>query len=57
MRAYGVMGHELADDLFREHGIETATNVDRRQFIMLALVICFEFCALAREVSLFGVCL
>jgi hypothetical protein len=55
MGAYGVMGHELVGDLFRERGIEAATNIDRHQFLMLALVICSEFRALALEVGLFGV--
>jgi hypothetical protein len=57
MRAYRVMGHELVGDLFRERGIEAATNVDCHQFFMLALDVCSEFCALAREVGLFSVCL
>ena len=57
MRAYGVMGHELVGDLFRERGIEATTNVDCHQFLMLALVVCSEFRALTREVGLFGVCL
>ena len=57
MRAYGVMGHELVSDLFRERGVEAATNVDCHQFLMLALVVCSEFHALTREVGLLGVCL
>ena len=57
MRAYGVMGHELVGDLFRERGIEAATNVDCHQFLTLPPVVCSEFRALAREGSLFGICL
>jgi hypothetical protein len=57
MCAYRVMGHELVGDLFCERGIEAATNVDCPQFLMLALVVCSEFHALTRQVSLFGVCL
>jgi hypothetical protein len=30
MRAYRVMGHELVGDLFRERGIEAATNVPNK---------------------------
>jgi hypothetical protein len=55
--ANGVVGHELAGDLFRKRGIEATTSVDCRQFLMLALVVCSEFHALTREVGLFGVCL
>jgi hypothetical protein len=51
------MGHELVGDLFRERRIKAPTNVDCRQFLMLALVVCSEFRALTREVGLFGVCL
>ena len=57
MRAYRVMGHELITDVFCERGVEAATNVDRHQFLMLALVVCSEFHALTREVGLFGICL
>jgi hypothetical protein len=38
MRAYRVMGHELVGDLFRERGIEAATNVDCHRFPMLLKV-------------------
>ncbi len=31
-----VMGHELIRDLFRERRIEAASDVDRRQFPVLA---------------------
>jgi hypothetical protein len=55
--AYGVMGHELVGDLFRERRIKAPTNVDCRQFLLLALVVWSEFRALTREVGLFGVCL
>ena len=55
MRAYGVMGHELVGNLFCERGIEATTNVDCHQFLMLPSVVCSEFRALAREVSLFGI--
>jgi len=51
------MGHELVSDLFREGGIEAPTNVDRRQFLVLAFVIRSEFRALAPEVGFLGVCL
>jgi len=39
MRAYGVMGHELVSDLFREGRIEAPTNVDRRQFLVCGAAI------------------
>jgi hypothetical protein len=51
------MGHELLGDLFRERRIESATDVDLHQFLVLALVVCFEFCALTLKFGLFGVCL
>jgi hypothetical protein len=53
MRADGGIGHKLVGDLFCERRIEAATNVDCHQFLMLALVVCSEFRALAREVGLF----
>jgi hypothetical protein len=56
MRAYRVMGHELIRDLFRERRIEAAIDIDRREFLVLAQVVYFEFRALKREVGLFGVC-
>src|ERR1700722_15534609 len=54
MRAYCVMGHGVVGDLSRERRIEAATNVDRHQFLVLALVICFEFGALTLKFGLFG---
>ena len=39
MCAYRVMGHELIRDPFRERRIEAALNVDRREFLVLALVV------------------
>jgi len=47
----------LVGGLFRERWIEAATNIDRHQFLVLALVVCFEFRALTLEFGLFGVCL
>jgi hypothetical protein len=55
VRAYGVMGHELLGDLFRERGIEAAANVNCHQFLMLARIVCLEFRALTREVGPFCV--
>lgn len=46
MRAQRVMGHELLRNLFRERWIETAADVDRCQFSLLAWVVGFEFSAL-----------
>ena len=57
MRAQRVMGHQLLSDLFRERRIEPASDVDRRQFLVLALVIGFKFLALALKVSVFDICL
>src|ERR1700687_4405450 len=57
MRAYRVMQHQLVGDLFRERRIESTSDVDRRQFLVLALVVCFVFGALNFEFGLFGVCL
>jgi hypothetical protein len=47
--------HELVRDLFRELGIQAATNVDLGQFFMLTLVVGPEFGDLALDVGLFGV--
>jgi hypothetical protein len=57
MCAYCVMGHQLLGDLFRERRFQPASDVDCHQFLVLALVVCFEFRALNGEVGLFGVCL
>jgi hypothetical protein len=46
------VGHELVGDLFCERGIEAATNIDCRQFLALALVVCSKFHALTRKVGL-----
>jgi hypothetical protein len=51
------MGHQLLGNLFGELGIEPATNLDRHQFLVLALVVCIQFRAFQLEVGLFGVCL
>jgi hypothetical protein len=51
------MGHQLLGDPFRERRFEPASDVDGRQFFVLSLVVCFEFCALKRQIGLFGVCL
>ena len=50
MRAYRVMGHQLLGDLFRERRIEPASDIDCHQFLLLALVVCFEFRALQARV-------
>jgi hypothetical protein len=57
VRAYGVTSHELIGDLFRELEVQAATNVDLCQFFMLALVVRPEFCDLAFNVGMLGVCL
>ena len=49
------MGHQLPGHLFCERTIEPASNVDRRQLLVFAFVVCFEFLALALEVGMFGV--
>ena len=51
------MGHQLLGHLVRERRIEPASDVDCHQFLVLALVVCFEFRALKLEFGLFGVCL
>jgi hypothetical protein len=51
------MGHQLLGDPFSEFRIKPASDVDRRQFIVLALAVCFQLLALKFEVGLFGVCL
>ena len=55
MRAQGVMGHQLVGNLFGERGIEPASHVDRRQFLVLALVVRLQFRAFQLEVGLLGV--
>jgi hypothetical protein len=55
MRAKGIVGHELYGDLFCERRIEAATNIDRRQFRVLALIVCSKFHALTFKVSLLGI--
>jgi hypothetical protein len=58
MRAYRVVGHELVCDLFRSRGVEAASNVNHRQFLAFALVVCSDMSStLTRKVGLFGVCL
>jgi hypothetical protein len=55
MRAQRVMGHQLLCDPFRERRIEPTGDVDCHQFLVLALVVCFEFRTLHHEVRLFRV--
>jgi hypothetical protein len=57
MRTQGVMRHQLVGDLFGERGFETASDVDRRQFLVLARVVLLQFRTFQLEVGLFGVCL
>ena len=49
------MGHELRGHLVRERRIEAATDVDRHQFLVLALGVGVQFRALTGEFRLFGV--
>jgi hypothetical protein len=51
------MGHQLLGNLLGELGIKPATDVDRRQFLVLALVVCLQFRAFQLEVGQFRVCL
>jgi len=51
------MGHQPLGDLFRERRLKPTSDVDGRQLLVLALVVCFEFRALKLEFGLFGVCL
>jgi hypothetical protein len=57
VRAQGVVGHQLLGNLFGELGIEPPSDVDRRQFPVLARVIGLQFPAFQLEIGLFGVCL
>jgi hypothetical protein len=43
MCADRVVGHQLLGDLFCECRVESASDIDRRQFFVFALVVCFEF--------------
>ena len=49
------MGHQLLCNLLRERRIESASNVDRSQFLVLALVISFELRTLTLKFRLFGI--
>jgi hypothetical protein len=51
------MRHELIGDLFRKCGIKASTDIDRRQFFMLARIVRLELLAFKLDVCLFGVCL
>jgi hypothetical protein len=51
------MGHQLLGHLFRERRIEPPSDIDCSQFLVLALVVCFEFCAFKVEFGLLGICL
>lgn len=55
VRADGVMRHELISDLLGERGVQPSTDIDRRQLLVLALVVDFELATLSREVGIFGV--
>jgi hypothetical protein len=52
VRTYRVARHELVGNLFREVGIEAATNVDLGQFFMLTLVVRPELGDLALDIGL-----
>jgi hypothetical protein len=49
------MGHQLPSHLFRKPRIKPTSNIDGRQFLVFAPVVCFEFRALKLEFGLFGV--
>jgi len=55
MCAQGVMGHELLGNPFRQRGVQTALYIDRRKFLVFALVVCLEFRAFHAERGLFGI--
>src|ERR1035441_3728222 len=57
MRAQRVVRHQLLGNLFRERRIEPAGDVDCRQLLVFAFIVCFEFRALKIQFSMFGVCL
>jgi hypothetical protein len=57
VRAYGVVGHQLLGNLFGEFAIEPASDVDLRQFPMLAHGVNLQFLAFQLEVGLFRICL
>jgi hypothetical protein len=40
------MGHQLLGDLFGERRLKPSSDVDGREFLVLAPVVCFEFRAL-----------
>jgi hypothetical protein len=51
------MRHQLLSHLFRERKIESAGDVDCRQFLVFAPIVPLEFRTLDFQVSIFGVCL
>jgi hypothetical protein len=55
MRADRVVSHELHGHLLRERWIQTASDVDSRQLLVLALVVGGELRTLAREVGMLDV--
>jgi 4'-phosphopantetheinyl transferase len=55
MCAYRVVRHELLGDLLGEHGVDAATNIDRRQFFALAHIVHPEFRSFTHEIGLLGV--
>lgn len=54
MRAQRVVPHQLARDLFRQSWIEAAADINRREFVVLSLVVGREFRALQLQVGMFG---
>jgi hypothetical protein len=57
MCAERVMRHELSGDLFRKRRIKASTDIDRRQFFVLARIVRLEFLVFTLDVCLFGICL
>ncbi|MGB6942186.1 MAG: hypothetical protein WBE37_07330 [Bryobacteraceae bacterium] len=57
MRAKRVMSRQLLGDLFGKRRIQPASDINRRQLLVLALVISFELLALNLDFRLFRVCL
>jgi len=55
MRLQRVVGHQLVRDLFREHRIQTAADVDCREFLVLALIVSFEFLTFKIEIGCLNV--
>ncbi len=57
MRTQFVLGHQFLGYLFGKRCIKPAGHINRRQFLVFALVVCLELRTLTGQFSFFRVCL